>query len=136
MKIEWIILAEGLGTASNGAVTAIGVNQNLIVTPSLPATTKRAILAHVTADEGTLAGFEFGVSITVLGPSGQAIVTQTGMAKAGTPLRPDLPVSVDVFTEFPVTLQEYGTHVVQVRVSALDGAEEMGGVNFYVLAPQ
>jgi hypothetical protein len=136
VKIEWIILAEGLGTASNGAVTAIGVNQNMIAIPSLPATTKRAVMAHVTADDGTLAGFELGVSITVLGPSGQALVTQTGIAKGGTPLWPDLPVSVDIFTEFHVPLQEYGTHVVQVRISALDGDEEMGDVNFYVFAPQ
>jgi hypothetical protein len=135
MKIEWIFLAEGFGTAANGVVTAIGVNQNLIVAPALPITTKRAVLAHLVAEEGTLANAELGVSAKVLGPTGQVIAAQTAPATIGSPLWPDLPITFDLFAEFPLRLADYGTYVVEVEVTRPDGSTAKGHANFYVTKP-
>ena len=136
MRIEWVILAEGFGMASSGALTAIGLNQNLIIATTLPTMAKRAVLAHVTAGDGSLADSELGVAIEVIAPSGQRLVNQTGVAKAGPPLWPDLPVSVDIFTEFPVDLHEYGTYSIAVKITGPDGTEATGEVSFHVHAPR
>jgi hypothetical protein len=135
MKIEWLILAEGLGTAANGAVTAIGVNQNLVVTPTLPVMTKRAVLAHLAAEDDTLANTELGVSTKVLGPAGQVLAAQTASAKTGTPLWTDLPITFDLFAEFPLRLADYGTYVVEVEVTGPDGSAAKSRANFYVREP-
>jgi hypothetical protein len=136
MRIEWIILAEGLGSASNGAVTAIGVNQNLIVAPSLPVMTKRAIMVHLTADDDRFTNAELGLAIKVLSPSGQVVAAQTSSAKTGAPPWPDLPATFDVFAEFPMRLAEYGAYVTDIEVTAPDGAQAQAQASFYVRAPQ
>jgi hypothetical protein len=136
MKIEWIILAEGFGSASNGAVTAIGVNQNLIVTPNLPVMTKRAIMVHLGADDGSFTDSELGLAVKVLSPSGEVVAAQTSSMKTGAPPWPDLPVTFDVFAEFPMRLAEYGTYVTDVGITAPDGTPAKAQASFYVRAPQ
>jgi hypothetical protein len=64
------------------------------------------------------------------------LATQTGTAKAGISLWSDLPASVDIFTEFPVLLQEYGTHVIAVKITGPDGTEEKGQTSLHPRQPQ
>jgi hypothetical protein len=135
MKIEWTILAEGLGTAANGAVTAIGLNQNLILTPTLPVMTKRAVLAHLTAEDGALAEAELGIAVRVLSPVGQVLAALTTLGKVGPQPWPDLPVSFDLYTELPLRLTDYGTYVVEVDVTGPEGASAKSQTNFYVRGP-
>lgn len=135
MKIEWTILAEGLGTSANGAVTAIGLNQNLIVTPTLPVMTKRAVLAHLIAEDDGLTNSELGISVRVLSPVGQVLAAQTGAGIIGIPPWPDLPAAFDLFAEFPLRLADYGNYVVEVDVTGADGISMKGQASFYVRSP-
>src|SRR5215469_15336594 len=94
MRLEWVLLAEGVGTNSAGAVTAISINQNVFATQSLPATTKRVILAHFAGEvEETagLAGKEVTVSVQVLSPSGEAVFATSAGGKFPPPTYSDLP---------------------------------------------
>lgn len=135
MKIEWAILAEGIGTASNGAVTVIGANQNLIVSPTLPVSAKRAVMVHLTADEDDLTGVDLRVALSVMSPSGAVLAEQAGSAETGEPQWPDLPVTFDIFTEFSMQLTEYGPHVVNVTVERQNGENVASKVNLYVYEP-
>jgi hypothetical protein len=136
VKIEWIIIAEGIGSASNGAITAIGLNQVLIVAPSLPVTTKRAVMVHLVLDDDSLTNVELGLAIKVLSPSGQVLAAQTAPAIVGTPQWADLPITYDIFSEFPMRLSEYGTYVVNVEITRPDGSSTKGQANFYVREPK
>jgi hypothetical protein len=135
MKIEWIIIAEGLGSASNGAMTVIGINQNLVVTQSAPVITKRAVIAHLVTHDGSLADKELGVSIKVLAPAGQVLAAQTVPAKTGTPLWADMQVTFDIFAEFPLRLPDYGDYTFAVEVTGPSGETVTGQTYLYVRKP-
>ena len=133
MKLEWIILAEGFGTASNGAVTAIGINQEVIITPSLPATTKRGVFAHFVDSSGSIAGQELEVTLTVTDPGGKTILTQTAPARMNAnPPWPELAKGIDVFLEIPLRLSEYGAYEISLSLKLPDGETIVGRVRFYV----
>jgi hypothetical protein len=84
---------------------------------------------------GSLADTELGVSIKVSAPSGEMLVAQTAPAKTGTPLWADLPVTFDIFGEFPLRLPEYGTYVVEVEITDPNEDRAKGQANFYVRKP-
>jgi hypothetical protein len=136
MKIEWVILAEGFGSASNGAVTAIGVNQNLIIAPSLPVTTKRGIMVHLVADDDSLADAELELAVSILNPSGKTLVAQASSMRTAVPQWPDLPVTFDIFAEFPLRLSEYGSYTIDISVSAPHGEQATGTTSLHVRPPQ
>ena len=136
MKIEWILLAEGLGQDAKGALTAIGLNQNVLATPSLPATTKRAVVARLVAGDGTLnSGDKVSLRFSVSDPAGQVIAAQTMQGAIGSCPWPDLPLSTDLPIELVLTFQHYGTHKFEVAVQASDGTEVKDHLDFYVLPP-
>jgi hypothetical protein len=134
VNLDWIILAEGFGTASNGAVTAIGVNQQVIITPSLPITTKRGVLAHFVDSNGTVAGGrELEVTLTVTDPSGKTLLTQTAPVRTNADRPwPELPSGVDVVLEIPLRLSEYGSYEISLSLKPPSGEPIRGHVPFYV----
>jgi hypothetical protein len=136
MNLDWIILAEGFGTASNGAVTVIGINQQVIITPSLPITTKRGVLAHFVDSSAELAGQELDVTLSVTDSAGKTLLTQTAPARMNaTPPWPDLPSGVDVFLEIPLRLSEYGSYEISLSLKPPSGDPIIGRVPFYVKEP-
>jgi hypothetical protein len=129
-----MIIAEGFGTASNGAVTAIGVNQRIIVAPELPANSKRGVMAHFTEVESNLGGQDLEVSITVSDPSGKAIVANIAPARLSQlPQWPDVPPGVDIFLDIPLRLSEYGAYEIKLSVKLANTGDAISGyVFFYV----
>jgi hypothetical protein len=134
MKIEWVIIAEGFGAGGNGAITAIGIDQVLIIASRLPANTKRAVLAHLVADD-SITDKELTLAVMVLAPSGQVLAAQTAPVKIGAPQWPDIPITFNIFTDIPMQLTEYGTYVVDVKVTAPDGDSIEHRAEFYVCEP-
>jgi hypothetical protein len=118
-----MLLAEGFGHDAKGAITAIGVNQSVVIAPTLPATTKRALLVHLSDDEGLLRpGTKLHFSIAVYNPSGRALLAQSGQIALGEKPWPDLPATVDIPAEFTLTTNEYGEHSITAQVQ-FDGTE-------------
>lgn len=134
MKIEWVLIAEGFGVGGNGAITAIGIDQVLIIAPSLPATTKRAVLVHLIADD-SVADKDLTLAVKVSTPSGQVLAAQTTPAKIGAPQWPDIPLTFNIFIDVPMQLTEYGTYVVDVKVTCPDGNVVEHQAEFYVCEP-
>jgi hypothetical protein len=133
VNLDWIILAEGFGTASNGAVTAIGINQQVVIAPSLPITTKRAVIAHFVDSNGGLAGQELEVTLTVTDPSGKTLLTQTAPARTNAnPPWPELPSGLDVVLEIPLRLSEHGSYEISLSLKPPSGEPVIGHVPLYV----
>jgi hypothetical protein len=134
--MEWILLAEGLGQDAKGAITAIGLNQNILAAPSLPATTKRAVVAHLVADDEPLeTGDKITLRFSVTSPSGQVVAAQTAQATVGPVLWPNLPATSDLPVDMVLTFNEYGTHRFEVAVQTTGGDELEGHIDFHVVAP-
>jgi hypothetical protein len=126
VKLDWMLLAEGFGQDAKGAITAIGVNQNVVLAPSLPITTKRAVLVHIVDEAGSLKpGGKVHFSFSVHSPSGQVLLAQSGQLAVGEKVWQDLPASVDLPAEFTLTAYEYGVHRItaQINYDDIDGVE-------------
>lgn len=136
MNLDWIILAEGFGTASNGAVTAIGINQPVVIAPVLPITTKRGVMAHFVDVKSELAGQELEVTLTVSDAAGNAILAQTAPARMNSVQQwPDLPNGLDIFLEVPLRLPRHGAYEIALSVRLPEGESVTGRVPFYVREP-
>jgi hypothetical protein len=136
MKVEWMLLAEGLGQDAKGAITAIGIDQNVLASPVLPTTTKRALVTHLTAEQDEVrTGDKLTLRFSVTSPSGKVIAATTTQATVGSFPWPELPTFLDFPAELVVTFNEYGTHYFEVAVQAGDSAETSGRVDFYVINP-
>ena len=136
MKIEWVLLAEGIGQDARPAMTVIGLNQNVLVAPSLPAPTKRAVIAHLVADDKPWnPGDKVTVRFSVMSPSGQVIAAQTAQATVGEQAWSGLPASTDLPAEMLLTISEYGVHRFEVDVQTSTGEEMNGEVDLYVISP-
>lgn len=142
MRLEWIILAEGLGQDAKAAVTAIGLGQNVLIAPSLPAVTKRAILAHFVENGSTSAeesekpvkaGDQLIFGVKVTSPSGNVITAMNTPAMLAPKAWPDLPASIDMPAEMVLTLPEYGCYKISVDATLPSGDAITGSLDFYVM---
>lgn len=136
MKMEWVLLAEGLGQDAKGAITAIGLNQSIFAASKLPASTKRAVVAHLVDDDDHLnAGDKITLQFSVTSPTDKVIAAQTVQATIGQRMWTDLPVAVDLPVELLLTFNEYGTHYLKVAVQIPDEEELKGQAELYVVEP-
>lgn len=136
MKVEWILIADGIGQDSRGAVTAIAINQNVIIAPTLPDVAKRAVVAHITEAPGVIKrGDKINVSFRVISPSGDILAAQSGQVTVGQIIFPDLPVTTDLPMEFSMSLSEYGTHKIEIRVDLAGREHSEGAIELFVTEP-
>jgi hypothetical protein len=134
MKIGWVLLAEGIGQDSRAVLTAIGLNQNVLATPTLPTVTKRAIVAHVVSDTEPLKlGDKLNITFNIMSPRGKIITAQSGQVTIGKVPWPDLPVSIDLPVELVFNVSEYGTYLIGATVQVADGPETIERIEFYVV---
>jgi hypothetical protein len=138
MRLEWILLAEGIGTNSTGSVSAISINSNVLATPSVPVSTKRVVIAHFVGEPGEsahLAGRNVTVTARVLSPSGDAVFAQSATGKFVAPTWPELPSGLDIAIELALRITEYGAHDIVLSAQADDGAAMEGRTQLYVMEP-
>lgn len=136
MRIDWMTLAEGLGSDANGALTLIGFNRNVFVSTSLPAVTKRAVLLHVSGDREEFEGREkLQVAFSVTAPSGRVLLAQTAGLTLGASPWIDIPAGLDVPAEFGLNLTEYGDHVIRAELD-FEGTQQLSAETIlYVRQP-
>jgi hypothetical protein len=138
MRLEWILLAEGVGTNAAGSVSAISINANVLATPSVPVSTKRVVIAHFVGDPGEsahLAGQDVTVAARVLSPSGAPVFAQSATGKFGAPAWAELPSALDLAMELPLRITEYGAHDIVVSAQTDGGAAMEGRIQLYVMEP-
>jgi hypothetical protein len=138
MRIESVLLAEAVTADARGALAVIGINQNIFLAATLPATIKRAILAHVVEDPGIIQpNARFSFSLKVTGPRGNVILAQTASVAVANVPWPSLPATTDLPLELALNLSEYGTYRFDVEIQPPgDGDLLTGHVDMYVVRPE
>ena len=134
MKIEWLILCEGIGTNANGAITAISINQNLVFPPALPIQLKRALIAHISDEGDSLQpGASVELAIVITSPSGAELAKVAAKLAVNDRLVTDFPGTLDFPFESILTISQYGTY--SVRIELLDNGDllDEATVDFHVL---
>lgn len=129
MKIEWALQAEGLGQDARGALTIIGVNQNVLTVNSLPARTKRAIVLHVIEVE---AGESLSLSVSVKDPDGVVVLAQSADMTLGEFLYTDIPAAFDVPAEMAISVEKWGTYTFEAVVQGRSGGTGAATLPLYV----
>jgi hypothetical protein len=136
IRLEWFILAEGIGQDAKGALTLIGINQNALVTGALPVITKRALVAHIVDDaDGLNEGDEVSATFKVSSPSGAVIAEPTTKLMVGLRRLKSLPAEIDIPAELGLEVKEYGTHKINVEVTIPGGVLPAKDLSLYVLDP-
>lgn len=134
MNVEWLLLAEDIAQDLRGTITAVGLNQNVFPTPSLPAVTKRAAVAHIVEEAGLLKpGGKFTVTFKVIDPHDRIVSSQSGQISVGQLQWPSLPVSFDLPVQLMLNVSEYGTYRIEATAQPIDGPEVSNQVEFYVM---
>jgi hypothetical protein len=136
IRLEWFIVAEGIGQDAKAAYTLIGVNQNALVTSDLPVYTKRAFLVHMVEDEGYLKeGDEVGAAFRIASPTGEAVAEGAANFTVGPRRFKKLPAELDIPVELGFEIREHGTYQCSVEVTT-PGASPLGkALSLYVLDP-
>ncbi len=135
MKLEWIILAEGIGQDSRGAFTLIGINQNVLTIPRLPRATKRIVMPHLVVDEKEFKpGDSVAFKVSVISPSNEILSAHPGQIALGEVMWPDLPVALDLPVDVMLNCSEYGAYRVEV-IAQLGGDSVKSDVIIYVRQP-
>lgn len=134
MRISWVLLAEGMTLDARGGVAAVAIGQQVFPAPSLPVTTKRAIIIHVVEDAGVMqSNSNFGISIRVTDPRGSVVIAQSAAVAVGQIPWPKLPAVTVLPLELMLTLSEYGTYRFDVQVQPPEGGDPLdGSVEMYV----
>lgn len=134
MKMDWVIIAEGVGSDAGGALTAIGVDQNVLIAPALPTRTKRAVIVHlVEGDRPVTPGTSLQFTITVTSPNGKVVSAQSGEAQLGPRLYVDLPGTVTIPVEFQLPVSEYGSYTITATVDEARSEQLSGSTTLYVV---
>lgn len=138
MRIEWVMLAEGVALDARGAMVAIGLNQNIFPAATMPVATKRAVLTHVVADAGVIQpNSKFTFSIRMRDPKGNVALAQTAAVSVGHIPWPSLPAITDLPLELALNLSEYGTYRFEVEIQPPEGGSLLTGhVEMYVVRPE
>jgi hypothetical protein len=128
-KLEWVILAEGIGRDSRGAFTLIGVNLNVFSPPSLPASTRRVVFAHFVDQEHVTGTIRFGIK--VISPSGETVMANQAQVSLHSDVPwPNLPVTCDIPFEVAIVFNEYGAY--RFEVSARGPKDETMSSHVYL----
>lgn len=127
LAIDWLGIAEASANDARGALTLIGVGQNVVVAPQLPHREQRVLVISVLDENGSdLNGRDDGISLAleITSPSGRTLLANTQLvplSQAANPARiPDDVESRGFQLVLTLNLEftELGTHKISTTVIA------------------
>ncbi|WP_162834316.1 hypothetical protein [Amycolatopsis circi] len=134
MRIKWILLCEGFGLDSKGALTAIGLNQNVVASETLPVQTKRAIIIRLIDENEPAYQGVMTISFSVISPTGKVVSANTANVSIGPKKFSDLPGTGEIPAELILNLSEYGTYRVSAEIRLEDDRVETVAEYLYVVS--
>lgn len=123
MRLDGVVLCEGVGQDARGAFTFIAVNQNVLVAESLPHVEKRTVVVLLSEDRPSdrpLTNPSGTASFRVLSPTGTiafAITQQVPpLQRRWSDIAANLILAADVLVQAP----EFGEYRIQCEITSPD----------------
>jgi hypothetical protein len=132
MRLDYALLAEGVGQDSRGAITLIAVDQLILATATLPIQVNRVLAMRAIEETNELQDATVTLRLTVLSPSGDTISATSGMGALGPRLFADVPGMLNVQSMFAFLATEYGEYKINAHVTAAGGTELSVSIPFNV----
>lgn len=133
MRLEWVIMAEGLAQDAKAAISAISIGQNVAISPTLPFITKRALLAHLIEDDDAVkTGDQLTYRVSFISPTDKTLNAVTASASVGSFAWPDLPRAIDLPVEMILNCPEYGRYRFEVEVTLPDAVVLSETIDFWI----
>ncbi len=143
LSFDWLGIAEGSANDTRGALTLVGVGQNVLVAPRFPHREQRVLVVTLLDEDGTelLPNVALTLNITITTPAGtillanrQTLTAQGAINPAGIPR--DVPArGLQVVMATGLEVNEYGAHVLRATVTPPSGHELVRTRNLYVVRP-
>lgn len=143
LSIDWLGIAEASASDARGALTLIGVGQNVIVAPSFPHREQRVLVVTALDDDGSeLKGAESSVSLglEIKAPSGKTLLANTQVVPLAQASNPSMiPADVEargfqLVLTLNLEVTEFGAHTIRVVVT-VDDVEAERQRRIYVVKP-
>jgi hypothetical protein len=143
VTFDWLGIAEGGANDARGALTLVGVGQNVMTAAQFPHREQRVLVVTVLDEEGTELGQNaaFGMTLNITAPSGRVLIANhqtlsTDQASNPAGLPPDIPArGFQLVMNMNLEVTEYGPHSVHVEIE-IPGKEPLSRTRkIYVVAP-
>ncbi|MGV9282335.1 hypothetical protein [Streptomyces sp. NPDC003730] len=137
MRIDSVLLAEGVTNDARGAFTAVGVNQKIISSAVLPFAVKQNLVLVFTdeAEDSEFSapeGKDFSVSVRLFDPEGQAsFAVSQPLPKVGKSWV-DLPALLNLVVEVPVSGSRYGRYSLEAALLEKGVVKEKKVITLFV----
>jgi len=132
LRIEWALQCEAVAQDGRGALTLVGLNQNIYLVGVLPVTTRRFLVLHLvelTPNTG------LSIVVQAKAPDSSVIAESKAEFELGQPIFKDLPASLDYPIELVLSIEKYGVYSMEAYVSDGSGESSEGRVDLYVMEP-
>jgi hypothetical protein len=140
---DWLGIAEGVANDARGALTLVGVNQNVLIAPQFPHNDVRTIIILAVDEEGTVltADASIDLDIQLVSPAGKVLFANhqsVNMSAASNPagIPPEVTSRGFQFVgSLSLQLTEYGRHVLSATIVVGDAEPESRSRNLWVVRP-
>jgi hypothetical protein len=134
MRIEWLGVAEAAVADARGAMTLVGVNQNVTLAKELPVRLNRAVVVLAVDDSpADDAAGEVRISLTLRSPEGDELAKQETALEVTGKRFADLPGSIQLTLDLQAEASSFGTYVVECALEANDSEPVTATRELYVL---
>lgn len=120
LTIDLFVMCEGAATDARGALTLVGIGQNVVQTEELPARTSRTFAALVSEDDETerilVPGNSVEVNIRVVDPDGKSAGAVGQSLVVGEPTWPHIPSGVGAVAGLSLQLGVPGKYEARLKV--------------------
>jgi hypothetical protein len=143
VSFDWLGIAEGSTNDARGALTLVGVGQNVMAAVEFPHREQRVLIVTVLDEDGTDLGQDatFGMTFDITAPSGRVLIANhqtltTAQASNPAGIPPDIPArGIQLVWNLNLEVTEYGPHTVRVEIE-IPGQEPLSRTRkIYVVAP-
>jgi hypothetical protein len=135
MRLDYALVAEGVGLDARGALTLIAVDQLILLAPTLPIPVSRVLVMRAIEEKDEFQNAAIALRLTVVSPAGETISASSGMGALGPRLFDDVPGILQVQSAFSFLATEYGKYEVKASVTDANGNELAVSVPLYVRRP-
>jgi hypothetical protein len=143
VTFDWLGIAEGSTNDARGALTLVGVGQNVMATAEFPHREQRVLIVTVLDEEGTELGQDaaFGITLEITSPSGRVLIAThqtltTAQASNPVGIPPDVPGrGFQIMWSLNLEVTEYGPHIVRVEIEIPNQEPLSRSRKIYVVPP-